>query len=93
MLYMCLCMFFREIRECLKLDPDHKDCFPHYKKVKKLVKQTQSAQTFINEQKWEECVSKADQMLKTESEIFAYRHKAYSNKCHCNSKVNRIAPY
>lgn len=21
----------REIRECLKLDPDHKDCFPFYK--------------------------------------------------------------
>lgn len=24
------------IRECLKLDPDHKNCFTHYKKVKKL---------------------------------------------------------
>ena len=23
--------FFREIRECLKLDPDHKECFPFYK--------------------------------------------------------------
>lgn len=22
---------FREIRECLKLDPDHKECFPFYK--------------------------------------------------------------
>nr|KAG5696483.1 hypothetical protein BaRGS_016522 [Batillaria attramentaria] len=25
-----------QIRECLKLDPDHKECFAHYKKVKKL---------------------------------------------------------
>lgn len=24
-------LLFREIRECLKLDPDHKDCFPVYK--------------------------------------------------------------
>ena len=22
---------YREIRECLRLDPDHKLCFPHYK--------------------------------------------------------------
>ena len=27
----------KEIRECLKLDPDHKDCFPFYK-VRVLVK-------------------------------------------------------
>ncbi len=22
---------YRQIRECLRLDPDHKKCFPHYK--------------------------------------------------------------
>ncbi len=27
---MC-CYYCREIRNCLKLDPDHKQCFPHYK--------------------------------------------------------------
>ena len=26
-----------EIRECLKLDPEHKDCYPLYKKLKKVV--------------------------------------------------------
>ena len=25
-----------EIRECLKLDPDHKECYSHYKKVRKV---------------------------------------------------------
>ena len=73
----------------MKLDPDHKDCFPHYKKVKKLVKQMQSAQTFINEQKWEECVGKADQMLKTENSLFEYRLRAFSHKCQCNAKVRK----
>lgn len=28
----------KSIRECLKLDPDHKECFPFYKKVKKIEK-------------------------------------------------------
>lgn len=36
-----------EVRECLKLDPDHKQCFGHYKQVKKLNKQIQSAEEFI----------------------------------------------
>ena len=26
----------REIRECLKLDPDHRECFPHYKVCKSI---------------------------------------------------------
>ena len=29
--YVPMIFFFREIRECLKLDPDHKECFPFYK--------------------------------------------------------------
>lgn len=42
-------LHFREIRECLKLDQDHKECHTHYKKVKKLVKQLNQAQDLINE--------------------------------------------
>lgn len=40
-----------EVRECLKLDPDHKQCFSHYKQVKKLNKQIQSAEEFITEER------------------------------------------
>ena len=28
---VCIVFPYREIRECLKLDPDHKVCFPFYK--------------------------------------------------------------
>ena len=78
----------REIRECLKLDPDHKDCFTHYKKVKKLVKQMDSVRTFINEMRWDECIGKAEAMLNTESDVFAFRLKAKSHLCHCHAKVS-----
>ena len=85
------CFFFcREVRECLKLDPDHKDCYPHYKKVKKLVKQMDSISNFIGESKWDDCVNKADAMLKTETVQFVYTHRANGHKCHCHSKVNNI---
>lgn len=57
----------REIRECLKLDQEHKACHDHYKKVKKLVKQLNSAQEKINEGLYSEAISKLDAALKTES--------------------------
>ncbi|KAH0624487.1 hypothetical protein JD844_031973 [Phrynosoma platyrhinos] len=42
-------MSLSEVRECLKLDQDHKECFSHYKRVKKLNKQIVSAEDFIQE--------------------------------------------
>lgn len=35
------------VRECLKLDQDDKECFSHYKLVKKLSKQLDSAEELI----------------------------------------------
>lgn len=63
---------FREIRECLKLDPDHKECFPFYKKVKKLVKQMDSALQNKANSNWEDCITKAKAMLKTEPSVWNY---------------------
>lgn len=44
-------MISSEVRECLKLDPDHKQCYSHYKQVKKLNKQIQAAEEYIQEQR------------------------------------------
>ncbi|CAH1782195.1 unnamed protein product [Owenia fusiformis] len=79
-----------QIRECLKLDPDHKACFPFYKKVKKLVKQMDSIQNFKNEQRWDDCTSKAKSMLQTEPDAFHYVMRAKSHMCHCESKAEHI---
>lgn len=42
---------FSHVRECLKLDQDDKECFAHYKQVKKLSKQLDSAEELISEQR------------------------------------------
>lgn len=42
---------FSHIRECLKLDQDDKECFNHYKQVKKLSKQLDSAEELIQEER------------------------------------------
>lgn len=44
---------YSQVRECLKLNPDHKTAFPHYKKVKKLVKQQNDLRTLIEQEEWE----------------------------------------
>ncbi|CAL1533171.1 unnamed protein product [Lymnaea stagnalis] len=79
-----------QIRECLKLDPDHKDCFEHYKKVKKLVKQLQDAEALKNNQKYEECVGKARNILKTESEVVPFTQRAKSYICHCQAQSGDV---
>jgi DnaJ homolog subfamily C member 3 len=78
-----------EVRECLKLDADHKSCHDHYKKVKKLVQQMKAINDLINVQQWTDCINKVDQMLKVESGVDAYLHKANGLLCHCHTQVMR----
>ena len=78
---------YSEVRECLKLDADHKLCHDHYKKVKKLVQQLKALNDIINDQRWADCLSKVDQMLKVENEVDAFVQKANGHLCHCHSQV------
>lgn len=80
----------KEIRECLKLDADHKSCHTHYKKVKKLVQQIQSAEDAVKEQHWNDCISRVDKMLKIENEVETFLDKASSLLCHCHSQAKNI---
>lgn len=79
-----------QIRECLKLDPDHKECFAHYKTVKKLAKQFQSANEFRNSEQYQECVDKAEQILKTEPNVVAFTQRANTYLCRCHSKIGNL---
>ena len=44
-----------EVRECLRLDPDHKDCFTLYKKLKKVAKFVVAAREARNSEEWDDC--------------------------------------
>uniref|UniRef100_A0A8C6WF07 DnaJ homolog subfamily C member 3 n=1 Tax=Neogobius melanostomus TaxID=47308 RepID=A0A8C6WF07_9GOBI len=71
-----------EVRECLKLDPDHKPCYSHYKQVKKLNKQIQSAEELLKEQRYEEAVSKYEAVMKTEPNVHHFTLLAQQRICH-----------
>ncbi|KFO13015.1 DnaJ subfamily C member 3, partial [Balearica regulorum gibbericeps] len=75
-----------EVRECLKLDQDHKQCFSLYKQVKKLNKQIESAEEFIREGRYEDAINKYDSVMKTEPEVPIYTTRAKERICHCLSK-------
>jgi DnaJ family protein C protein 3 len=76
------------IRECLKLDADHKECHIHYIKVKKLAKQLESIRDAISQSQWNDCLDKANQILKLSSDPLshAFIYRAHSSICTCMSR-------
>ncbi|XP_062982126.1 dnaJ homolog subfamily C member 3 [Elgaria multicarinata webbii] len=74
-----------EVRECLKLDQDHKECFSHYKRVKKLNKQIMSAEDLIQEGRYQDAIDKYETVMKMETQIPVYTTRAKERICHCLS--------
>ncbi|PNI56016.1 DNAJC3 isoform 2 [Pan troglodytes] len=75
-----------EVRECLKLDQDHKRCFAHYKQVKKLNKLIESAEELIRDGRYTDATSKYESVMKTEPSIAEYTIRSKERICHCFSK-------
>ncbi|XP_014382449.1 dnaJ homolog subfamily C member 3-like [Alligator sinensis] len=78
-----------QVRECLKLDQDDKACFSHYKQVKKLSKQLESAEEHVTAQRYEDAIEKYKAAMKTEPSVEVYTTKAKVRICHCLSKSKR----
>jgi DnaJ family protein C protein 3 len=77
------------IRECLKLDQDHKDCFAHYKMIKRLALLMSKINDLTKTDAYAECVDKANSVLKLETNPAIIR-SVKSKKCHCLNKVSQI---
>lgn len=77
-----------EIRECLKLDPDHKECFQLYKKIKKVNKLNSDSQELINNKQYEECTTAAKKILKEEKEVEEVQFLAYDKLCQCEVHID-----
>uniref|UniRef100_A0A8C6UJX8 DnaJ (Hsp40) homolog, subfamily C, member 3b n=2 Tax=Neogobius melanostomus TaxID=47308 RepID=A0A8C6UJX8_9GOBI len=72
-----------QIRECLKLDQDDKDCLGHYRQVKKLSKQLDYAEELIEEQRFHEAIEKYESVMKTEPNTLHYTNLAKERICFC----------
>jgi DnaJ family protein C protein 3 len=76
-----------QIRECLHLNPEHKECFPFYKKIKKLLKLAQELEKAMQAERWMECLDKANSILKFERDVDRIQLDTYKQTCKCNVKV------
>ncbi|CAI4233306.1 unnamed protein product [Auanema sp. JU1783] len=79
-----------QVRECLKLNPDHKQCFPFYKKVKKLAKMRESLLDTVKNSDWMSCLEKGQQILKFEKEVSSIQFAVFRETCKCNREAGHI---
>ena len=80
----------QEIRECLKLDPEHKECFPLYKKIKKVDKLLLQCEDRSESRDYLGCVDSASAVLELEREVSLVVFEARKWLCSCYSKVRDI---
>lgn len=73
----------KEIRECLKLDPEHKQCFPFYKTLKKVDKAMNDAQSYLENREFSECAASAQKVVKLETEVPMIIFGAKQILCSC----------
>ncbi|XP_023705057.1 dnaJ homolog subfamily C member 3 isoform X2 [Cryptotermes secundus] len=81
----------KEVRECLRLDPEHKDCFPHYKIVKKVDKLINDAQEDINHKDYQDCIDSANKVLKLETSVKMIIFLAKEKLCHCYLHTDQLS--
>eukprot|EP00123_Amoebidium_parasiticum_P016084 comp23282_c0_seq1/m.38135 comp23282_c0_seq1/g.38135 ORF comp23282_c0_seq1/g.38135 comp23282_c0_seq1/m.38135 type:complete len:481 (-) comp23282_c0_seq1:713-2155(-) len=78
-----------QIRECLKLDPDHKDCFAHYKRVKKLAQTMNGLESAESEERWEDAVGKIENALKQTGDSRTFQAQLTKKLCSVHLKLKR----
>lgn len=67
----------------MKLDPDHKECHPLYKKIKKVAKALDDAQNAQETSSYDNCIESANKVLKWEPSIENVKFHAYQRLCKC----------
>lgn len=76
----------KAIRECLKLDPEHAQCFPFYKSVKKVEKFLSEAENELESGNYQSCVENAEKVLKNEKNVQNIIYEGKRLLCICNSR-------
>ncbi|RVE55346.1 hypothetical protein evm_000244 [Chilo suppressalis] len=76
----------KEIRECLKLDPEHKKCFPLYKKLKKVDKLLLDCESSSESRDFTGCIASAKKVLQVEEEVTLVVFEARKWLCSCSAK-------
>ncbi|UYV75210.1 DNAJC3 [Cordylochernes scorpioides] len=75
------------VRECLKVDPDHKPCFSHYKSLRKVSKDLEAVKRLSSESDFAGCISRAQAALENpHPDLVTFEIK--SRLCSCQLKYS-----
>ncbi|XP_050304140.1 dnaJ homolog subfamily C member 3 [Anthonomus grandis grandis] len=75
----------KAIRECLKLDPEHKACFSFYKKIKNIEKFLTDAEVSLENKNYADGIKSAQKVIKNEKEVPEIIFEAKRILCSCYS--------
>ncbi|XP_017791599.1 PREDICTED: dnaJ homolog subfamily C member 3 [Habropoda laboriosa] len=81
----------KEIRECLKLDPEHSKCFAFYKKVKEVAKLLTNAEESKNSSDYDKCIDPAQRVLKLEPNVANVQFIAHQLLCKCYTSKSEVS--
>ncbi|XP_026333207.1 dnaJ homolog subfamily C member 3 [Hyposmocoma kahamanoa] len=81
----------QEARECLRLDPEHKQCFPLYKKLKKVDKLLLQCEELSEARDFSGCIASANKVLQAEDEVPLVVFEAKKWLCSCSVKEELFA--
>lgn len=77
------------IRECLKLNPDHKKCYSFYKSLRKVVKALDSMKNSIEQQQWTVCLEAGSRLLQSNADV-SVKINVYRLTSQCNREEGNI---
>ena len=76
----------KDVRQCLKLDHDHKKCSEQYKRVKRLLKLVKDAFTLVVQESYSDALEMLKAALEVESKESVYLIQLNQKICHCYLK-------
>eukprot|EP00042_Codosiga_hollandica_P058611 m.886329 g.886329 ORF g.886329 m.886329 type:complete len:476 (-) comp59908_c0_seq3:6619-8046(-) len=81
----------KNIRECLKLDPDHKPCFDLYSKIKKFSKLFQAINEQMSQQRYADALKQLEKARKIEQHVFHYVNIMKTQTCEAHANLGQHA--
>jgi DnaJ family protein C protein 3 len=76
-----------DVRECLRLDADHKKCSDFYKSLRKLNKLLEKMRKAHDENNFNECISAAKSVMGHDAKSASFKLKGEQFLCTCNAKA------
>lgn len=77
------------IRDCLKLNPDHKDCYSSYKSLRKIVKALDFMKSSTEQQQWTVCLESGAKLLKSNADV-PVKINVFRLTAQCNREEGNI---